>query len=239
MQARLSHAQRGQTLIETAAFLPLLLLAMFAIWYFAQYGILQERAVQAARFATLVTNASSQDGSAYSLPQMYAELHREGADVGVAFPASALTCASTAQADAQNALTQGETLPGGGTGATAPPFFAPDAGTDAATDCLPQTLDLPTANNDVASSYFVVQYTHVEADKTVQPFVRWVVGGGSTSHVRAGMSYIRPASPDAIIYCSPGFAAAVAGALGPIEPVTDAGPYAGYQTPPPATPHSC
>lgn len=233
------HSERGQALLETAAFLPLILLPMFAIWFFAQYGVLQERAVQAARFATMVTNASSAGSSAYSLQQMYAELHREGSDVGVAFPASSLTCASNARTDARSALTQGEPLPGGGTGATAAPFFKPDAGTDATTDCLPQTLDLATTNADVASSYFVVQYTHVEADKTVQPFVGWLTHSGPTSHVRAGMSYIRPASPDSIIYCSPGFAAAVAGALGAIEPVTAAGPYAGYQTPPPASPHSC
>ncbi|MGP6159700.1 MAG: hypothetical protein ACLPYS_19750 [Vulcanimicrobiaceae bacterium] len=230
--------QRGQALFETAAFLPLILLPMFAIYFFAQYGVLQERAVQAARFATLVTNASGAGSNAYSLTQMYAELHREGADTDVSIPSSSFSCASTAQSDAQSALTQGEPLPGGGTGATSAPFFNPDAGTSAATNCLPETLDLASSDADVASSYFVVQYTHVEADKTVQPFVAWVTGT-PTSHVRAAMSFIRPASPDTLIYCSPGFASAVAGALGAIEPVTAAGPYAGYQTPPPTSPHTC
>jgi len=234
------HNQRGQTIFETAAFLPLMLLAMFGIIYFSQYGVLQERAFTASRFASLVTNSSSTSNS--SLQNLYHELHREGSDTAdPGFPSLALSCGATAASDAVNTLTQGQTLPSGGVGPTAPPYFQPDTGT-ASTETGCQGYHISLTNSVPNSSdnwYYMMQYTHVEADKSAPVWLSAWIPAISSGHVKAGMSNLRANSPDSIIYCSPGFALAVANSLGAIEPAPLAGPFAGYQKPPSGHPHSC
>src|SRR5580698_7420926 len=106
---------RGQALVETAAFLPLLLLSLCAIIYFSQQGVLQGRTAEAARYAALMTNAtanSSGSSGVYSFQQMYAELHREGNNArDPGFPALSTGCASGANgrtSDEATAITQSE-----------------------------------------------------------------------------------------------------------------------------------
>jgi hypothetical protein len=233
------HGQRGQTLLETALFLPMMLLAMFGIIYFSQYGVLQERSLQGARFASLIDNGSATNG--FTLESMYHELHREGNNnVNPGFPAEALTCAGGAASDGANALTQGETLPGGGVGPTAPPYFQPDSGTAASeSGCTAQSISLSSSAPDNANWYFVAQFTHVEADKAAPLWIRNYLPRTASGHVKGAMVNLRAASPDNILYCSPGFAQAIADGLGAVEPEPLAGPFAGYQTPPPSQPHSC
>ncbi|GAC1548630.1 MAG: hypothetical protein NVS3B16_21760 [Vulcanimicrobiaceae bacterium] len=232
----MNHAERGQALIETAAFLPLMLLAMVAIIYFSKYGVLQERAPIAARYASLVSNAGS-DAKIFTIEQMYAELRREVKYPGSPAPAGASACAVSAKTDAQATLKQQQPLQGGVAVATAPPYFLPNAGSDAATDCNSDILSLPTMNPDIASAYYSVQYTHVDAVEDVPSFLQPIVGA-PTGPIRAAMSNVRPSAPDNMLYCSPGFADTLAKSLGPSEPVTQAGPYAGYTQPPPNT-HIC
>jgi|GEM_PF-1789478 hypothetical protein len=237
----MSNATRGQALVEAVIFLPFMLLLMFAIIYFGQFGILQERAALSVRYASLISNATSSNSGPYSLEQLYHEFHREtNNQVNRGFPGAALSCAASAAGDAVNTLTQSQPLPSGGAGPTAPAYFRPN-GSTATTEsaCTAETLDMASNAPDAASSYLVVQYTHVEADKTQPLFMAPLSGGRTSSHVKAGMSFIRPASPDAIIYCSPNFAAAIANALGAIEPKPNAGPFAGYATPPPGQEHIC
>jgi hypothetical protein len=232
------HAQRGQTLLETVFFIPFMLLAMFGIMYFSQYGVLQERSLQGARFASLVDNAGAT--SPFSLVQMYHELHREGNNqVNPGFPSSVTSCTANAATDGQNALIQAETLPSGGTGATAPPYFQPDGTSASETGCDASSISLSSTEPNEANWYYVAHFTHVEADKAAPLWIRDSLPGVSSGHIRGGMVNISAAAPDNIIYCSPGFALALANSLGSIEPVTLAGPFAGYQTPPPSAKHSC
>jgi hypothetical protein len=233
------HARRGQTLLETTLFLPLMLLAMFGIIYFSQYGVLQERSLQGARFASLVSNGGDTNG--FTLESMYHELHREGNNqTNPGFPADASSCAATAATDGQNALVQGETLPGGGVGPTAPPYFQPDAATGVAkTGCRALTLSMASSAPNNANWYYVAQFTHVEADKTAPSWIQLALPGVEAGHIKGAMLNLRAASPDNILYCSPGFAQAIAGGLGAVEPKPLAGPFAGYATPPPSEPHTC
>jgi hypothetical protein len=216
-----------------------MLLAMFGIIYFSQYGVLQERSLQGARFASLISNGSATDG--FKLEKLYHELHREGKNqTDPGFPADVLNCATTAASDGVNALTQGETLPSGGTGATAPPYFQPDNGTAASeSGCAGQSISLSSSAPDNANWYFVAQFTHVEADKAAPPWLQKALPGLVSGHVKGAMVNLRAASPDNIIYCSPGFALAIANGLGAVEPEPLAGPFGGYQTPPPSAPHNC
>jgi len=239
MRNAVRHAQRGQTLLETALFLPLMLLAMFGIIYFSQYGVLQERSLQGARFATLISNGGNNTG--FTLESMYHELHREGNNqTNAGFPSDVTSCASTAKTDAVNALTQGETLPSGGVGATAPPYFQPDTGTASTeTSCSGQSISLTSSAPNDANWYFVAQLTDVQADKAAPSWIQHALPGVSTGHVRGAMVSLRAAAPDDILYCSPGFAMAVANGLGAVEPEPLSGPFAGYATPPPTAKHSC
>jgi len=233
------HARRGQTLVETVFFLPLMLLAMFAIMYFSQYGVLQIRSLQGARYASLVSNASNV--TPFSLQQMYHELHREGNNqTNPGFPSSDTNCAATASTDAQNVLIQAETLPAGGTGATAPPFFQPDSGTAATnTSCSGQSISLSSHTTADANWYYTAHLTNVGATKTAPLWIQDVWPSVQHGNVRGAMANLSAAAPDNIIYCSPAFAYAIAESLGSIEPVTAAGPFAGYATPPPTAPHNC
>jgi len=235
---RRTHAQRGQTLLETALFLPLLLLSLFGIIYFSQYGVLQERSLTGARFASLIDNSSNVKG--FTLEQLYHELHREGnnaSDPGL--PAEVVSCDANAANDGANTLIQAQALPGGGVGATAPPYFQPDAGTSSETGCGAQSISLSSSAPDNANWYFVAQFTHVEADKSAPRWIQTFLPNVQTGHVKGGMLNLRAASPDNIVYCSPGFALAIADGLGAVEPEPLAGPFAGYATPPPSAPHHC
>lgn len=231
-------AERGQTLLETTLFLPMLLLGMFGIMYFSQYGVLQERSMQGARFASLIDNGMKTDG--FSIERAYHELHREGtnqSDPG--FPTAVTDCAATAASDGASALIQGETLPSGVVGPTAPPYFKPDTDPSLNTACGGQSISLSSTAPDNANWYYVAQYTHVEADKNAPGWLRMMMPGVASGHVKGGMVHLRAASPENIIYCSPGFAMALANGLGAVEPEPLSGPFGGYQTPPPTQPHLC
>jgi hypothetical protein len=235
---RRMHARRGQTLLETALFLPMLLLAMFAIIYFSQYGVLQERSAAGARFASLISNAA--DTSGFSLQELYHELHRESSNqIDPLFPPDSLSCAATAASDGANALTQAQTMPDGSTGPTAPPYFQPDPAPTQQTGCAGQSISLTSNAANSANWHFIAQLTHVEADKSAPGFIKQYLPSVTSGDIHSAMVEMRAASPDDIAYCSPGFAAALAGGLGAIEPKPLAGAFAGYQTPPPGQPHSC
>ena len=234
---------RGQTLIETAAFLPLMLLAMFAIIYFSQQGVLQGRTAQAARYATLMTNAGANvagSSGVYSFEQMYAELHREGNNAtNPGFPSLATGCASSANgqtSDEATAITQNEPF----TSSHATNYFSPNAGTSGTdSSCATYRLDLTATSAGAATNYYTAQFTTAAADNNLPPLASTFTGGGSTSHVTAGMAYPQPANPVDMMYCNPTYANVVATGLGPLEPVTNAGPYAGYRMPAPTVPHIC
>jgi len=223
------HSERGQAMIETAFFLPVMLIAMVAIIYFSRFGILQERAPIAARYASLVSNAGTNNASVFSIQEMYAELRREASDPRAMAPQGSGACSTFAKGDAQATLTQ-RTTSDGASSRTAPPYFQPIALSDAPTNCETGVLSLPTTNADIASAYFSVQYTHVNAQQEVPAYLQPIIGV-VTGVVLAGMSNVRPASPSNILYCSSAFAGAIANYLGPSEPAPQAAPYAGYYPP--------
>jgi len=55
LNRRRLHAQRGQTLVEFALFMPLLLLAMLALIFFSRLGVLSERSQSAVRYGEMVS----------------------------------------------------------------------------------------------------------------------------------------------------------------------------------------
>jgi len=59
---------RGQALVESALFLPLMLLATFSIIFFSRLGVLGERGESAVRYANFVT---FRQGDAYTVATIY------------------------------------------------------------------------------------------------------------------------------------------------------------------------
>jgi hypothetical protein len=73
MHAKLSHAQRGQAVVETVMFLPMFLLALFGIMWTAQAAVQYERTQSAVRYAGLIAQSDSPYAD-YSLYSMYTQL---------------------------------------------------------------------------------------------------------------------------------------------------------------------
>jgi hypothetical protein len=219
--------QRGQALIETAAFLPVLLLTMLSIVYFSQYGVLQTRAVEAVRYASLVSNGSKSSASSlFSLEAMYAEMSREGSSPLPAAPPLSpvgdLCTSGSAATDAKNALTMQQTsLTSGSAPAPAPSYFKPDSTPTTLCSEIPIALGTPSSANvdDFGDYYFTVQVTTLYANKSVPGIVRSMTRLTSlTTPVNAADGYPMPPSTARTIYCSPNFSQTLASSLGADRP---------------------
>jgi len=239
------NANRGQALLETAMFLPGLLLALASVIYFSQYGVLQDRAVQAVRYASLVSNEGGRNGY-YSIEAVYNELWAEGHASGGSIPYPAnFSCsgAGTAQADqaAISALYQNESLPSGsGAPASAPKFFQADV--QPAATCTASPIWL-SGNGNLANAYYVVQYTSVTGVKNL-PSLLQRIGLPAQQGLHAGMAVMLPANPALNVYCSPAFASTLAQSFAQQVPGNEGStpvPYGSYPVSgPSATPNpSC
>ncbi|HTV72782.1 MAG TPA: hypothetical protein VME66_03635, partial [Candidatus Acidoferrales bacterium] len=209
--------QRGQAFLETAFFLPILLLTMIAIIYFNAYGVLQDRAVEAVRYASLVENGGvssngtvSKDGNTYpavdSLEAMYAEMAREGSSPNPAPPPAVSGDSCTAPTASENggavqqaseALYQEES----GLGlnpSPAPSFFESDTTPVPTCTELVVLLRSPgtAAVDTVADSYFTVQLTSISANKVTPVLLRLTPGAGPTPNpVYAQTGYAMAPNP--------------------------------------------
>ena len=233
--------QRGQAFLETVAFLPLFILVLTAIIYFSQFGVLQERAYAAVRYAQLVTNNQGY-ASSYSLESMYHEIDREGNNTQNP-PAPAWTCYSDANGsttdNAQAALVQAQPVPNPNPGSTAapaasaPPYFRPSTAALATCNYAAKTFD---GTSPLATNYYTIDVVDLSATQNIpNPLQAIIAGPGGSIH--AAMGVVRPAPSNYLLYCTPQFTTTIAGSLGALEPKPLAGPYGGYQ--PPAGPRNC
>jgi hypothetical protein len=77
------HAQRGQTLVEWAVFMPILIAAAFALIFFSRLGVLGERSQSAVRYGEMV---SFRNGNPYTVSTVNAVideiLHSNSSELG-------------------------------------------------------------------------------------------------------------------------------------------------------------
>lgn len=100
----MNHARRGQALIETVIFLPIMLLLLFSIIYLSQAGVAQERGQVAVRYGSMVSPV--QDYSVEAMYRAYA--------AGLPSPApytNPTACPGTSISDTQAAVNQAQALP--------------------------------------------------------------------------------------------------------------------------------
>jgi hypothetical protein len=185
------HAQRGQAMVETAIFLPVSLLILFAILYFARYGVLEERAQSAVRYGAMV---SYETAARYRAADIYATLAANAAPSGL--------CPSAVAVDS------GAVLNGGQSGAPAQGYFKPD--TAAFATCTVTTVGFAAAGPD-AYRYFTVTRHTAGGSLSIPPYLSALAN--ATGGVSASLGFVHTDPPGIIMYCTAHVGAAVSAAL--------------------------
>ena len=179
----LGHARRGQALVETALFLPLMLIALFSIIYFGRYGVLDERAQSAIRYGSMISYGQ---GGVYSAANIY-----DAMQYGLQAP---LPCAGSVAGDTVAALTQA--VPN--TGPTAQPYWRPD-GAAAQANCTISGVGFGGPSY-MAFHYFTVTRQSLTAGVAVPTVLQAILG--TTGTVQAQTGFVHSDPPGMIMYCS-------------------------------------
>lgn len=183
------HAERGQALVETAIFMPVALLVLFAILYVARFGVLQERAQSAVRQGALI---SFESPATYSAAGIYATIAANGPPPGL--------CPARVATDAADVLNGGPVA--------AQAFWKPDTAPSAT--CTVTTAGFGGASW-AAFHYFTVTHHSVTGSIDVPSYLASILG--TRAAVSASLGYIHTDPPGIIMYCTSGVGAAVAAAL--------------------------
>jgi hypothetical protein len=195
-------AQRGQAIVETALFIPIMLLLILAIVYLSQVGVAQERGQAAVRYGSLVSPVQN-----YSLTAIYAAY-----DAGLSSPipyTSPTTCPGTEVTDITAAINQQQPLPSSAPTSypTTQPFW---------------TVPNPVANcsmgeRQISQGFFpglTVGYVEVMTNTVSggMPLPDYLQNAiGSTVGVNATMTLYLPLTVNDLIYCTPGLQGSIVG----------------------------
>lgn len=185
------HAQRGSVLIETVIFVPITLLVLFAILYFARFGVLEERAQSAVRYGAMV---SYETAARYRAADVYA--------TAAANAAPSAVCPAGVATDTLNAMN------GAQSGSPAQGFFTPDSAATAT--CTIGTTSFAGSTPD-AYRFFTVTTHAAGGTVSVPAYLGTLVG--LTGNVSATLGYVHTDPPGIIMYCTAHVGAAVAAAL--------------------------
>jgi hypothetical protein len=171
---------RGQTVIEFVVAMPIVLLALFAIIYFSQFGVVSERAELAVRYGGIAAfNSSSNE---YSAADIYTNLSGGSPGWCPTPPATILY--------------------GGGPfpGPTSAPFWQPNS--------LPASPSCTTTpygfggSQFIASHFWTESQVNVQASVNVPAYLQAALGGASSGTANTTLTFIHSATPAIILYCS-------------------------------------
>ena len=183
--------ERGQTLVEMVIALPIVLIALFGIIYVARIGVVNERAELALRYGGIAGFITG--SGAYSAANIYENL--DPSSVPQPCPTPAL-----------GALNDTAPFPG----PTSAPFWQPDGAAPSA-PCTPVVFGLGGAQF-LASHYFSATALSIAASVDVPSYIQDVLGENS-QNVGASETFVHPAFPGMILYCSTEVRARVNGAI--------------------------
>ncbi len=193
---RAGHFSRGQALVETAFFVPILLLVLFGVIYFSQLGVISQRMQIAIRYGALVAfNDSS--APAYS-----------AADIYVAANSGSGVC----QAPPIGPLYNSSPFPG----PTTAPYWQPSAPAPSSS-CTLQTINLGGASF-LMSRYITQGNVQMSAYAGVPTFLQPLFSGPTA--ITASEPWVHPAWPGSILTCIAKTRDAVHDALTATETVT-------------------
>lgn len=176
---------------ETAIFLPVALLVMFAIIFFGRFGVLEERAQSAVRYGATV---SYDPATHYRAADIYTALAANAAPSGM--------CPATVATDTKSVLNGGQSA-----GATQG-FFKPDRA--AAATCTVATAGFTSTATD-AFRYVTVTSHTATGNLDVPPLLSGL--SGVTGNVSASLGFAHTDAPATILYCTAHVGASVAAAL--------------------------
>ena len=172
----LRSASRGQSLVETILFMPIVLLVLFGTVYASQYGVLAERSQLAVRYGGLIGSSSI-----YSAATIYNFLAQPSGSLPACPPPPS------------GVLTDAAPLPG----PVSAPYWQPSG---VQSSCAPIAHSAGGAQF-LASHIFAASQDSVSASLPVFGYLQKMIGTASVS-VGASESFAHAADPSAILYCS-------------------------------------
>lgn len=186
-QAR-RRGQRGQAIVESVLFVPLLLTAMSAILLFSRLGVVAERGESAVRYANLV---AFRHGDAYTVAAVYdlldELLNPSSSELG---PLCLTPNSSTATPSPQNlmsaaaeeALTQSQPAVGSTPAPLAKAFWRPDS--SAAPACNALSVQLNSGTYGVSNLPLSVTSFQVSGTMNVPGELNPILGSSTTTTAR-------------------------------------------------------
>jgi hypothetical protein len=178
---QIARYSRGQTIIEFVIAMPIVLLTIFAIMYFSQFGVVSERAELALRYGGIAAfdNGNSQYGAA----NIYYNI------------SGALPACPTPPVQILN---------GGGPfpGPTSAPFWQPSTDVAApSSSCVSGAYGFG-GSQFMASHFWGQTQLEVKASVDVPPYLQPALGGANSGQADTMMTLVHAASPGMILYCS-------------------------------------
>ena len=175
------HFSRGQTIIEFVVAMPIVLLALFAIVYFSQFGVVSERAELAVRYGGIALFNSG--GNEYGAANIYYNI------------SGALPACPTPPV---------QILDGGGPfpGATSPPFWQPSTDEQAPSSSCSSGAKGFGGSQFIASHFWGMTQVNVQAKVDVPAYLQPALGGANSGSANTTLTFIHAASPGMIMYCS-------------------------------------
>ena len=174
------RGSRGQALIEMTIALPIVLLALFGIMYVARLGVVDERAQLALRYGGIAGFITG--SGAYSAANIYANLNPSSVPQPCPTPA-------------MGAFSNSAPFPG----PSSAPFWQPDS-TSGSAPCAPAVFGMGGAQF-LASHFFSATALSVNANVAVPSYIQAALGE-SSQNVSVSETFVHPAFPGMIMYCS-------------------------------------
>lgn len=173
---------RGQALIETALMLPIVILLLFGIIYFANFGVVNQRVQIAIRYGGLVGFSSSGAGL-FSAGNIY--------QAGATSPGG-----SDCPPPPIGVLSDAAPFPG----PTSVPFFNPSAASAPQPACKVTALNFKGGAQFLAADYLANAYETMSASSDVPYYLNGLFGTLST--VTQSETWTHPAWPAVILACT-------------------------------------
>lgn len=172
---------RGQTIIEFAVAMPIVLLVLFAVMYFSKFGVVSERAELAVRYGGIA--AFNSGSSEYGAANIYYNI--SGGLPACPTPPTAI-------------------LNGGGPfpGPTSAPFWQPSTDVTAPSSSCTSGATGFGGSQFIASHFWGSSTVEVQASVDVPPYLRPALGGSNSGKADTVLTFIHAASPGMIMYCS-------------------------------------
>lgn len=177
---QLARYTRGQTVIEFVIAMPIVILALFAIMYFSQYGVVSERAELALRYGGIAE--FNDGGNVYGAANIYYNLN-SGTPVCPSPPVSIVNGA------------------GPFPGATSAPFWQASTDVQAPSSICTASASGFGGSQFIASHFWATTLVNVTANVDVPPYLQSALGSNS-GQASTTLTFIHAAYPGIILWCS-------------------------------------